>query len=146
MVKLPLEFEFDHVGIAVPSLEEGEKVYLGMGISNGHIEEVKSEKVRVKMFELGNQSRIELLEPTSDDSVISKFLKKHGPGIHHICLRVTNVRASLEQLKKNGFRLIHDTPFRGAHNCEVAFLHPSTAGGVLIELSQPMGEAHEEVP
>jgi methylmalonyl-CoA epimerase len=131
-----LEFNFDHVGIAVRSLAEGEKVYKAMGFVEGTIEVVKSEKVKVKMFELGNQSRIELLEPTSSDSTVAKFLEKRGPGIHHICLRVKDIRKALQKLKNENIKLIHEEPFKGAHNCEVAFIHPSSAGGVLIELSQ----------
>lgn len=134
---LPIEYEFDHVGIAVHSIEDGEKVYKAMGFLDGQTEVVQSEKVRVKMFELSNNSRIELLEPTSAESPVAKFLAKRGPGIHHICLRVQNIRAALEKLKAANIRLIHETPFSGAHNCEVAFIHPTGAGGVLIELSQP---------
>lgn len=78
-INLPIDFEFDHVGIAVHSLSEGEKVYLAMGFSEGHVEEVKSEKVRVKMFNLKNNSRIELLEPTDKDSAVAKFLEKRWP-------------------------------------------------------------------
>jgi methylmalonyl-CoA epimerase len=131
------DFEFDHVGIAVRSLDEGSKLYGAMGFGLGHDEVVAGEKVKVRMFELGNQARIELLEPTSSDSTIAKFLEKRGPGIHHICLRVKDVRKALADLKKAGVKLIHETPFQGAHNCQVAFIHPSSAGGVLIELSQP---------
>ena len=98
-INLPIDFEFDHFGIAVHSLSEGEKVYLAMGFSEGHVEEVKSEKVRVKMFNLKNNSRIELLEPTDKDSAVAKFLEKRGPGIHHICLRVQNIRAALKKIK-----------------------------------------------
>ena len=135
--KWPIDFEFDHVGIAVRSLDEGEKFYRALGFVEGHVEEVAREKVRVKMFELGNNSRIELLEPTSSDSVVAQFIEKRGPGIHHICLRVRNIREALQKLKSAKIRLIHDEPFRGAHDCEVAFVHPAGAGGVLVELSQP---------
>jgi methylmalonyl-CoA/ethylmalonyl-CoA epimerase len=137
---LPFDFEFDHVGIAVKSLQEGEKIYLAMGFQEAGIEEVAREKVRVKMFELGNSSRVELLEPTSPDSTIAQFLAKRGPGIHHICLRVRDIRAVLAKLKKGGFRLVHEEPFEGAHQCQVAFIHPSSAGGVLVELSQPKSQ------
>lgn len=144
MINLPVNFDFafDHVGIAVTSLSEGEKVYKAMGFIEGATEEVVREKVRVRMFELSNQSRIELLEPTSDESPVAKFLAKRGPGIHHICLRVKDVRATLKKLKLAGVRLIHEEPFTGAHNCEVAFIHPASAGGVLVELSQP-GEENQ---
>jgi methylmalonyl-CoA epimerase len=135
---LPIEFEFDHVGIAVASLDEGEKFHRTLGFAPGKSETVESEKVRVRMFEMANQSRIELLEPTSPDSTIAKFLEKRGPGIHHVCLRVKDVRKALDRLKQAKYRLVHDEPFKGAHNCLVAFVHPASTGGVLIELSQPM--------
>lgn len=138
-MNLPIEFEFDHVGIAVNSLEEGEKVYLAMGFAAGETETVEREKVIVRMFELANHSRIELLEPTSPESEIAKFLAKKKPGIHHICLRVKDIQKSLKKLKSMGIRLIHEEPFTGAGGCKVAFIHPAGAGGVLIELSQPKG-------
>lgn len=138
MVHLPVQFEIDHLGIAVNSLSEGELPYLAMGLTAEGTEEVPREKVRVRMFELKNNARIELLEPTSPDSTIAKFLAKRGPGLHHICLRVSNIAAVLEQLKAKGIRLIHETPFAGAHNCMVAFVHPSSMGGVLVELSEKM--------
>jgi methylmalonyl-CoA epimerase len=137
---LPIEFEFDHVGIAVHSLDEGEKFYRALGFSPAVSEEVKSEKVKVRMFEMANNSRIELLEPTSPDSTIAKFLEKRGPGIHHICLRVKDVRKALGRLRQAKYRLVHDEPFKGAHNCLVAFVHPASTGGVLIELSEPQHE------
>lgn len=140
---LPIEFEFDHVGIAVRSLDEGVKFYKALGFSDapGHMtrEEVAGEKVKVLMMELGNRSRIELLEPTSPESAVAKFLEKRGPGIHHICLRVKDIRKALDRLKQANYRLVHDEPFKGAHNCMVAFVHPSSTGGVLLELSQPGG-------
>jgi len=80
---------------------------------------------------------IELLEPTSADSTVKKFLDKRGGGIHHICFRVKNIEKVLENLKSEGMRLIHEKPIAGAHNCKVAFIHPSSANGVLIELSEP---------
>ncbi len=133
----PGEFEFDHVGIAVASLNESSGFYQALGLAVGPKETVASEKVQVQMFDLQNRCRVELLEPTSPESTVARFLQKRGPGIHHICLRVTDIRATLKRLKAAGVRLIHDEPFRGAHDCEVAFVHPSSTGGVLIELSQP---------
>jgi methylmalonyl-CoA/ethylmalonyl-CoA epimerase len=130
-------FELDHVGVAVTNLDEASRSYEAMGWQAGQTEEVPREKVRVRMFNLANQSRIELIEATSEDSTIAKFLQKRGPGIHHIALRVKDVRATLAQLKLAGIKLIHEEPFQGAHGCRVAFIHPSSMGGVLIELSQP---------
>src|SRR3954462_15255229 len=97
-----------------------------------HVEEVASWKVRVAMVPLG-ESRVELLEPTSDDSPISKFLAKRGPGIHHIAVRVQDIRTSLAELKAKGARLIDEEPRTGAGGCLVAFIHPSSTGGVLLE-------------
>ena len=136
-MNLPIEHEFDHVGIAVKSLDEGEVAYKTMGLKCVADEVVESEKVRVRMFELGNAARIELLEPTDETSVVSKFIKKRGEGIHHICLRVKNIRECLSQLRDANLRLVHEEPFEGANNCQVAFIHPSSTGGVLVELSQP---------
>jgi methylmalonyl-CoA epimerase len=98
-----------------------------------HTEEVASQKVRVAMLPLG-ECRVELLEPTSEDSPISKFLAKRGPGIHHIAVRVEDIRRSLADLKQKGARLIDEQPRTGAGGCLVAFIHPSSTGGVLLEL------------
>lgn len=136
-VDLPIEFNFDHVGIAVKSIEEGASFYSALGLDVTHTEEVASQKVRVAMLKLSNASQLELLEPTAEDSPIAKFLQKKGPGIHHICLRVSNIEACLLRLKQEGYRLINETPVDGAHNCKVAFVHPKAVGGVLLELSEP---------
>lgn len=135
------EFELDHVGIAVSSLSEGRKLYDALGFQSMAEEVVASEKVKVGMFKLGNKCQIELLEPMGEESPIAKFLSKRGPGIHHICLRVKDLRQTLLRLKKENVRLINEEPRPGAHGCQVAFIHPSSTGGVLIELSQPPGES-----
>lgn len=137
---LKIDFEFDHVGIAVDSIDKSSKFYKDLGLVGSAIETVEREKVRVQMFELGNNSRIELIESTSSDGPIAKFLEKRGPGLQQICLRVKDLKATLQKLKISGYRLINDEPFQGAHNCWVAFVHPSSTGGVLLELSQPMKE------
>jgi methylmalonyl-CoA/ethylmalonyl-CoA epimerase len=129
-------YELDHIGIAVRSLDEGYQFYAALGADKGPVEEVESEKVRVMMFELKNKARIELLEAMSEDSPIAKFVAKRGPGIHHICLRVSDLRATLKDLKARKVRLIHEEPRPGAHNCLIAFVHPASAGGVLVELSE----------
>ncbi len=131
-------FEIDHIGIAVESLEKGFTLYKAMGWKSMHIEEVPSEKVKVGFIEFGNQANVELLEPTSEDSVIKKFIAKRGPGIHHICFRVKNIEQVMAQLKSEGLRLLDEKPRVGAHNCKVCFIHPSSANGVLIELSEKM--------
>lgn len=134
---LDLPFALDHIGIAVSSIEEGRKFYEAMGFRESATEEVPSEKVRVVMFELANSSRLELLEPLDETSPIAKFLEKRKPGIHHICLRVDDIHSVLQDLKEKNVRLIDEHPKPGAHNCQVAFVHPSATGGVLLELSQP---------
>ncbi len=134
---MKFEFELDHIGIAVKNLEKGLEFYKALGFTNMTTEEVKSEKVRTGFLKLQNQSNLELLEPTSDDSVIKKFLEKKGPGIHHICLRVKDIDAVVANLKIQNVRLIGDAPKIGAHNCRVIFIHPASTGGVLIELSEP---------
>lgn len=127
----------DHIGVAVGSLEKGFEFYQKMGWKEMRTEVVPTEKVKVGFISFDNQINIELLEPTSEESVIFKFLKKRGPGIHHICYRVKNIEAVMAQLKKEGVRLLDETPRKGAHNCKVCFIHPSSANGMLVELSEP---------
>ena len=134
------KFELDHIGIAVESLDAGFAFYQTLGFAQMETEVVESEKVKVGFLKLGNRANIELLEPTSDDSAVRKFLDKRGPGIHHICLRVKGIDQLLGKLRTNGVRLINDHAKLGAHNCRVAFIHPSSTGGVLIELSEKMGD------
>lgn len=134
---MKFEFELDHIGIAVESLEQGMKFYQALGFEEMGIEEVASEKVRTGFLKLQNQASLELLEPMSEDSVIKKFLEKRGPGIHHICLRVKDIHAVVQNLKAQGMRLINETPKIGAHNCKVVFVHPASTGGILLELSEP---------
>ena len=126
--------KIDHIGIATNRIDDAARFYLeSLGLQIEHVEEVASQKVRVAMLPLG-ESRVELLEPTSDDSPISKFLAKRGPGIHHLAVRVQDIRASLAELKEKGARLIDEEPRPGAGGCLVAFIHPSSTGGVLLEL------------
>ena len=126
--------KIDHIGIATNGIDDAARFYLeSLGLQIERVEEVASQKVRVAMLPLG-ESRVELLEPTSDDSPISKFLAKRGPGIHHIAVRVPDIRASLAELKEKGARLIDEQPRTGAGGCLVAFIHPSSTGGVLLEL------------
>jgi methylmalonyl-CoA/ethylmalonyl-CoA epimerase len=128
--------KINHLGIATKGIDEALKFWGdGLGLENVHIEVVEDQKVRVAMLPVG-ESRIELLEPTSDDSPISKFLEKRGGGIHHIAVEVEDIRVSLAELKAKGMRLIDETPRLGAENCLVAFVHPASTGGVLLELIQ----------
>lgn len=131
------DFEVDHIGIAVESIEAALPFYKAMGWTQFPTQLVPTEKVKVAFVKLKNQSNIELLEATSEDSVIHKFIQKRGPGVHHICLRVQNIQKVMTDLKSAGVRVLDDKPRPGAHNCLVAFIHPSSTGGVLIELSQP---------
>lgn len=125
----------DHVGIAVESIAEARKTYEALGLEVEAIEEVPQEKVRVAMIRCGD-SRIELLEPTADDSPIATFLARRGPGMHHLCLRSDDVRADDRRLRDDGFRVLRDEPTRGAGGCWVQFVHPKSTGGVLLELSE----------
>lgn len=135
------QFELDHIGIAVKSIEEVLPFYKAMGWTEFTTEVVATEKVKVCFVKLKNQSNIELLEPTSTDSVIHKFIQKRGGGIHHICLKVKNIENLITELIDKGVQMIDTKPRPGAHNCKVAFVHPAATGGVLIELSekQPQG-------
>ena len=128
--------KIDHIGIAVKSLAEAIKVYENaMGLKVSGFDQVDEQGVRVAMLNIG-ESRIELLEPTGPESPIEKFLAKRGEGIHHIALRVQNIEESLERLRAAGVRLIDSVPRRGAHNTRIAFIHPSSTHGVLLELVQ----------
>jgi methylmalonyl-CoA/ethylmalonyl-CoA epimerase len=124
----------DHIGIAVRSLEAA-KIYQDLGLTVQHVETVETQKVKTAFLSVGD-SNLELLEPTSPESPIAKFIEKRGEGIHHICLRVDDIEAHLERLKAQGYRLINEHPVPGAHGCRVAFLHPAAGNGVLIELSE----------
>jgi methylmalonyl-CoA/ethylmalonyl-CoA epimerase len=124
----------DHIGIAVKSLEAA-KIYKDMGLEVQHVETVETQRVKTAFLSVGD-SNLELLEPTSPDSPIAKFIEKRGEGIHHLCFRVDDLEAHLERLKAEGYRLINEAPVPGAHGCRVAFLHPAAGNGVLIELSE----------
>ncbi len=125
----------EHVGIAVRSLKEAMATYEKMGFKISSPEEVEKQKVRVAFIKLG-ESRIELLEPTTPDSPIAKFLDKKGPGIHHMAIEVDDLKAKLKELKQEGFRLIDKKPRQGAHGLTIAFIHPKATHGVLLELCQ----------
>ena len=126
--------KIEHLGIATFAIKDALEFWRdALGLEVVETEEVEEQKVRVAMLPLG-ESRIELLEPTSADSPVAKFLEKRGPGIHHIAIRVPDIRAALASLKERGARLIDETPRIGAGGCLVAFIHPSSAGGVLLEL------------
>ncbi|HEY6137897.1 MAG TPA: methylmalonyl-CoA epimerase [Thermoanaerobaculia bacterium] len=127
--------KLDHIGIAVKSIDAAKQIYEDLGLRIEHFETVETQKVRTAFLSVGD-SNLELLEPTSADSTIAKYIEKRGEGIHHICLRVENIEEHLARLKERGYRLINDAPVPGAHGCRVAFLHPAAGNGVLIELSE----------
>ena len=128
--------KIDHIGIATRGIDETARFWCeALGLDLAEAEEVVEQKVRVAMLSIG-ESRIELLEATSDDSPISKFLERRGPGIHHVAVRVEDIRETLAELKQKGARLIDAEPRMGAGGCLVAFVHPSSTGGVLLELVQ----------
>ena len=130
--------KINHLGIATKGIDEALKFWGdALGLENVHTEVIEDQKVRVAMLPLG-ESRLELLEPTSDDSPISKFLEKRGGGIHHIAVEVDDIESALERLRSKGMRLIDETPRIGAEGCLVAFVHPSASNGVLLELVQTM--------
>jgi methylmalonyl-CoA/ethylmalonyl-CoA epimerase len=126
----------DHIGIAVATLADGLGIYQALGLELEGVEEVAEQGVKVGFLPLGD-TRIELLEPTGSDSPIATHLERRGPGLHHVCMRVPDIRAAMDALVGRGYRLLSDEPRRGAHDCLVCFVHPKSAGGVLIELSQP---------
>ncbi len=126
----------DHVGIAVRDLQAALAFYRdALGLEVEAPEEVASQRVRAHFLPVGEAS-LELLEATAPDSAIAKFVEKRGPGLHHVALRVDDIRAALAELKARGIRLIDEQPREGAHNSLVAFLHPASTHGVLVELKQ----------
>lgn len=128
--------KINHIGVAVTSLDEAVPFYrdnLGMAFTG--TEEVAEQKVRVAFFQIG-ETKIELLEPTAEDSPIAKFLEKNGNGIHHIAYEVDDIEAAIVKLVADGARMIDSSPRNGAHGARIAFVHPKSSGGVLTELCQ----------
>ena len=129
--------KISHIGIAVASIEQAAPFYrdvLGMEFEGTEV--VAEQKVKVAFFVVG-ESRIELLEPTAEDSPVAKFLAKNGPGVHHVAYEVADLEQRLAALKAEGVRLIDEAPRTGAHNTRIAFMHPKASGGVLTELCEP---------
>ncbi|NLA41872.1 MAG: methylmalonyl-CoA epimerase [Smithella sp.] len=127
--------KIDHIGIAVKNLAESSKFYEMLGIASAGVEEVAEQKVRVSFFPVGD-SEIELLESTSPDGPIAKYIEKNGEGIQHVALRVDDLEAALAELKSRGVRLIDEKPRYGAGGAKIAFVHPKSTGGILLELSE----------
>ena len=126
-------YKIDHLGIAVRSLTAAKKIYEMLGMSVSAEEVVEHERVRLVMVPIGD-TRLELLEPTSDDSVIARFIAKRGEGLHHISIRVPDLNAAVRKLKQNGVRLVSEEIKTGAGGHRYIFVHPSSTAGVLLEL------------
>lgn len=128
--------KIEHIGIAVKDLEKSNALFAALfGKSHYKIEEVASESVKTSFFQSG-EGKIELLEASNPDSAIASFIEKRGEGIHHIAFEVEDIRAEMQRLAKEGFRILNKEPKRGADNKLVCFLHPKSANGVLVELCQ----------
>lgn len=128
--------KIEHLGIAVHNIEASAKIYETLlGSACYKLEEVASEGVKTAFFQIG-ESKIELLEATNEESPIAKFLSKKGQGIHHIAFDVSDIHTEIERLTNEGFELIHKTPKDGADNKLIAFLHPKSTDGILVELCQ----------
>ena len=134
-----MSYSIDHLGVAVKSLAQARKFYESLGLEIHGEESVETEKVKVAMVPVG-ESRIELLEATSEDSTIAKFIAKRGEGLHHVALHVDNLEAVVEKLKASGARLISDEIKIGAGGHLYVFVHPQSTGGVLLELVQEQPE------
>jgi methylmalonyl-CoA epimerase len=128
-------FSIDHLGIAVKSLTAAKAIYEKLGLSVSPEETVEHEQVKLVMVPVG-ESRLELLEATSESSTIAKFIAKRGEGLHHICMKVPDLVAAVDRLRKDGVRLVSEEIKTGAGGHQYVFVHPSSTGGVLLELVQ----------
>ena len=130
----------NHIGIAVRSIDEQKSFYEGaLGLEFEGLEDVPSQKVRVAFFRAGDV-RIELLEPTDPESIVTKFLEKRGEGLHHVAFTVEDIQSRIAELKESGLRMIDEAPRMGAHHMQIAFVHPRSSFGVLTELCEPATE------
>jgi len=126
----------DHIGIVVPDIDSALPFWRdGLGIELSHIEDVPEQKSKIAFLPVSG-SEVELVQPTSDDSGVARFLQKRGAGMHHLCLEVDDIDAYLVDLKAKGVRLINETPLSGSGGKRMAFIHPESTGGVLVELYQ----------
>ena len=138
--------KIEHIGIAVKDMEAANEVYAKLLQTEKYkTEKVKSEGVETSFFKVG-ESKIELLAATSEDSPIAKFLAKRGEGVHHIAFHVDDIHAEMKRLKEEGFELISKRPKKGADDKLVAFLHPKSASGVLVELCQEIVDEPQQLP
>ncbi|MBN4048402.1 methylmalonyl-CoA epimerase [Flavobacteriaceae bacterium AH-315-O20] len=131
-------YKIEHIGIAVKDLEKSNLLFASLfGEKHYKIEDVLSEGVKTSFFQVGS-NKIELLEATNADSTIAKFIEKKGEGIHHIAFAVKDINFEIQRLKKEGFTILNEVPKRGADNKLIAFLHPKTTNGILVELCQDL--------
>jgi len=131
-------YKIEHIGIAVKDLEKSNLLFASLfGEKHYKIEDVLSEGVKTSFFQVGS-NKIELLEATNADSAIAKFIEKKGEGIHHIAFAVKDINFEIQRLKKEGFTILNEVPKRGADNKLIAFLHPKTTNGILVELCQDL--------
>ncbi|MGB9668612.1 MAG: methylmalonyl-CoA epimerase [Thermosulfidibacteraceae bacterium] len=133
--------KIDHIGIAVRNIEKAKKLYKLLGLEVSGEEVVEDQRVKIAFIQVG-ETRIELLEPTSDDSPVMKFIEKRGEGIHHIALEVEDLEGTLRLLAESGLELIDKEPRKGAHSTRIAFIHPKSTNGVLLELCEGYSSTH----
>ncbi len=129
--------EVDHIGVGVNKLDEAITLYcdvLGLRLEGIHM--VEEQKVRVASLSTGGETRIELLEPTESESPVAKFIERRGEGVHHIALKVRNIKAVLEELKEKGLKLVDEKPRMGVDGAKIAFIHPKSTKNVLLELCE----------
>lgn len=131
--------KLDHIGIAVESIDKAKVFYEELGLSVRAVEEVPEQKVRVAVLPIG-ESRIELLETLDPEGPVGKFLAKKGQGLHHIAVKVDDIKAAIEKFRAKGIEMIDREPRRGAEGCLIAFVHPRSTGGVLLELTEKKDE------
>jgi len=137
--------KLEHIGIAVKDISSSNQLFESLlGVAPYKMEEVESEAVKTSFFQTG-ESKVELLEASSENSAIAKFINKRGEGIHHIAFEVEDIYQSMEEMRKKGFRLLNETPKRGADNKLVCFIHPKSANGVLVELCQSIKDNTSDI-
>lgn len=130
----------DHIAIAVEDLDRAEKIYEDLGLTFNHREDVLDQQVHTSFASIDENAHIELLMPINKAGPIQTYIEKKGPGIHHMCYRVSDIEKKCQELREKGYILLYENPKRGAHNCLVNFIHPKSTGGVLIEVSQKLAE------
>ena len=133
-----MTMKFDHVGVAVKSVDQMLAIYCKIGDFQVKKTEVPGQKARVALLKAGETS-VEFLEPTSEDSTLAKFIRERGEGLHHIAFEVEDIEKTTEELKARGFRFIYDRPADGKFGSRVNFMHPKSTGGILVELTQNPG-------